>query len=159
MRSSIALGIAALLMFIAIGVYLAPLKPSLLCLQFSFTQTTFQRVLEQWQGGGVALYRSHFPADFMLLALYGAFGYVYGTRFAASHAIGRVAAAALAWSLPVAAVTDATENGLHLLLTGTQPVGSPVLYAISGVAASVKWLAFWIFAASAIATWRKRAAA
>lgn len=149
-----ALGLAALLLFIAIGVHLAPLRPSLLCLQLSFTQAAFEGVLEQWQPRGVALYRSHLPADFVLLGLYGAFGYVYGSRITASHAIGRLTAAALVAALPVAAVADAIENGLHLMLTWRPAAAAPVLYAVSGLAASLKWLAFAVFAASAVAAWR-----
>lgn len=156
-RRSAAFGIAALALFIAIGVYLAPLKPNILWLQFAFTEAAFQGVLSKWQASGVALYRSHLPADFVLLCLYGAFGFAYGTQFVASHATARTAAAIFVWSLPVAAAADTTENILHLLLTGSQPVAAHVLYSISGFAASVKWLAILVFAASALAARRESA--
>lgn len=156
-RRAAPFGITALIVFVAIGVYLAPLEPNILWLQFSFTESAFNGVLDQWQDDGTALYRSHFPADFVLLALYGAFGFLHGRQVAAAHRIGLPLATRLTWALPVAALADAAENGLHLLLSGHSPVATPVLYPVSGLAASVKWLAFLVFAASAWAARRTSA--
>lgn len=155
MRRAYVFGFFALVLFIALGVYLSPLAPNILALQFTFTEPAFHAVLGKWQSSGIALYRSHFPVDFVLLALYGIFGFVFGKAFSAPRQVTEGNGQILAWSLPVAATADALENVLHLLLTDGQPNHTQALYAIAGVAASVKWLAFMAFAFSAYAASRQ----
>ncbi len=155
MRRAYVIGFFALVLFIALGFYLSPLKPSILALQFTFTEPAFHAVLGKWQPSGISLYRSHFPVDFVLLALYGILGFVFGKAFSASRQVTEGNAQILAWSLPVAATADAAENVMHLFLTESQPNQAQALYAIPGVAASVKWLAFIAFAFSAYAASRQ----
>jgi hypothetical protein len=56
----------------------------------------------------------------------------------------------LVWSLPFAALADAGENALHLLLTDGRSAAAPALYALAGLAATVKWLAILAFGAAAL---------
>ncbi|WP_146139329.1 hypothetical protein [Simplicispira suum] len=149
------LGLAALAVFIGIAVYLAPLEPGILRLQFSFTASSFQGVLEQWQAHGIALYRAHFSADFVLLVLYGAFGFAYGRQCAAARAMHRRLAWLVVWSLPVAALADAGENALHLLLTDGRPAAASTLYALAALAATAKWLAILAFGAASLGARRR----
>lgn len=144
MRLTLALGIAALLLFIGLAVHLAPLKPGIVALQLSFDAASFQAVLSSWQAEGLALYRSHLPADFVLLLLYGAFGYRLGRHL-------RPGSRLFTWALPVAAVADAAENGLHLALTAGATVTAQAPYLLAGLAATAKWLAFAVFIACAVA--------
>jgi hypothetical protein len=150
------LGLAALAVFIGIAVYLAPLEPGILRLQFSFTASSFQGVLEQWQAQGIALYRAHFSADFVLLVLYGAFGFAWGRQCVAARAMHRRLAWLVVWSLPVAALADAGENVLHLLLTDGRPDAAPQLYAAAGLAALLKWLAILAFGAATLGASRRQ---
>ncbi len=149
-------GATALALFAGLGLYLAPLDPNILALQFSFTGEAFQAVLERWQAGGVALYRSHFGADFALLAAYGAFGLMAGRAHAAAHGRAGALAHLLTWALPAAAVADAGENLLHLWLTGGARASSDGIYLLSGLAASVKWAGFVVFVVCALVAWRRR---
>jgi hypothetical protein len=147
------LGLAALAMFIGIALYLAPLEPGILWLQFAFTAPTFEAVLHQWQAQGVALYRTHFGADFVLLLLYGSFGFAFGRRRVAAQATRGTGACLLVWSLPAAALADAGENALHLLLTDGRPAAAPALYALAGLAATVKWVGILAFTSATLRTW------
>ena len=150
------LGLAALGVFIGIALYLAPLDPGILWLQFAFTAPNFEGVLRQWQAQGIALYRGHFVADFVLLVLYGAFGFAYGRRRIAAQDTDRTVARLLVWSLPAAALADAAENTLHLLLTDGRPAAAPALYALAGLAATVKWVGILAFTAAALGIRRRK---
>ena len=155
MTRRLLLGFAALAVFIAISMHLAPLEPGILWLQFAFTAPSFQGVLQQWQAQGIALYRAHFPADFLLLGLYGTLGFTFGRQRAAALGTQRTAAWLLVWSLPIAALADAGENTLHLLLTDGRPAADPALYALAGLAATVKWIAVLAFGAATLGTRRR----
>ena len=155
MPRTLPLGLAALGAFIGIALYLAPLEPSILWLQFAFTAPSFEGVLQQWQARGIALYRSHLPADFLLLLLYGAFGFSFGRQRATALGTHCTAAWLVVWLLPVAALADAGENTLHLLLTDGRPAAAPALYALAGLAATVKWMAILAFGAVALGTLRR----
>lgn len=149
------LGLAALAVFLGIAMYLAPLEPGILRLQFCFTASSFEGVLHQWQAQGIARYRAHFPADGVLLVLYGAFGFAYGRQRVAAQAAHRAVIWLLVWSLPFAALADAGENALHLLLTDGRPAAAPALYALAGLAATVKWLAILAFGTAALVARRR----
>jgi hypothetical protein len=64
--STWATGIAALLLFIGLAIYLLPLQPNIIALQFAFNAEAFRAILAQWQPEGIALFRSHLPVDVLL---------------------------------------------------------------------------------------------
>lgn len=140
MRRSTGFGILAIALLVGIGVYLAPLQlTNILGLQFAFSEQSFNAVLSKWGSIGVDRYRSHFLADFLFLAAYGAFGLQFGRERAPAMVARPRLAASLTWALPLAAFADAIEDALHLILTGANAPTSPVLYLLSGSAASIKW--------------------
>ncbi|NKE64417.1 hypothetical protein RAMLITH_01170 [Ramlibacter sp. RBP-2] len=145
-------GLAAAL-FAGIALYLAPLEPGVLTLQLAFSPRVFGQVVHLWPAEHLARYRSHFPADFALLACYGAFGWLLATRtalFAGQPALRCWAK----WALPLAAAFDSTENALHLWLTEVPRFGVPWAYTAAALAASLKWgllLAFAFAVAFALA--------
>jgi len=150
LRSTCALALA---LFFGIAFYLAPLDPNILHLQFAFNEQSFKAVLSMWQSSGIARYRSHFPADFLFLAAYGLSGFWFGRERAPAHS---GLATYLTWSLPIAAVADATENALHLVLTSSNASTNTVLYFLSGSAASIKWLGILVFALSLVALYMRK---
>jgi hypothetical protein len=116
---------------------LAPLKPNLLALQLAFSAEAFWGVIAAWGEGGVAVYRAHFPFDFIHPFVYGAFGQVLATRTALLGP-GR-ARQLMAWALPVAGAFDLVENTLHLHLLA-QPTGSGAgLVPVSASCSALKW--------------------
>lgn len=130
-----ALGASALALLLGLAIYLRPLAPSVVALQLSFDRSAFEAVLGAWGASGVALYRSHFGADFVLLLLYGLFGLSLRRR-------------ALSGALVVAALADAVENLLHLRLTDLtegNAAAPTALYALAGAAATLKWLGLAAF--------------
>jgi hypothetical protein len=139
-RRSTGFGVLAIGMFAGLVVYLAPLDPNILKLQFAFNERSFNAVLSNWDSIGVARYRSHFPADFLLLVAYGMYGLQFGRERAPKLVAQPRLTASLTWALPLAAIADATEDALHLVLTGPNAPASPILYLLSGSAASIKWL-------------------
>lgn len=145
----------AIVVFVGIAVYLAPLDPCILKLQFAFDEETFRDILTQWQTEGIARYQSHIPADFLFLFLYGLAGYWFGRECSGKE---REPALLLTWSLPLAAMADAVEDVLHLILTAENTTAMPELYFLSGSAASFKWLGIAIFILSWISyCWKTRA--
>lgn len=141
------LGGAALALFAALTAFLAPLEPGALQLQFAFTPRAFGTVIHLWSPADLARYRAHLPWDFLLLALYAGFGWLFVRRaplFARHTPAARLAAAAL---LPAAAVFDAAENTLHLWLTAAPRFGAEPVYLLSGLAATMKWALLLCFAA------------
>lgn len=157
MRTVNALGLASLALLIAIGVYLLPLEPNLVALQFTFSEASFAAVTGKWNASGVALLRSHFAADFALLALYASFGFLLGRRWPKAGLAGGRWQWLLQWSLPVAALADAVENVLHLHLTSGAAVAWQWWYPLAGMAASTKWLGILVFAIAALVCGCKRA--
>ena len=125
MRRSTGFGELTAALFIVIGVYLSPLEPNILHLQFAFSEQAFNDVLSKWQSVGVARYRTHIPADFLLLTVYGMFGYRYGREHATEPVRASRSSAILILALPLAAVADAVENTLHLVLTVASTPASP----------------------------------
>ena len=124
----------------AMGAYTAPLRPGIPALQLTFVAAHFDAILAAWQAPGRQRFLRHFALDFPFLLAYGLLG-LHAAR--ASAAVARLPAplrAGVTWSLPVAALADAVENGLHLqLLLGAAPHGAG-LYLAAGLAASAKWL-------------------
>lgn len=147
------LALACLALFSGIALYLLPLEPNLLALQFSFNQNDFQAVLAQWQGEELQRFKLHFMADFALLTCYGLWGYCWvHTAIWLQRASWRNA---LAWLLPLAALSDALENLLQLYLLD-QTAALHWLYPLAGTMALLKWLLLTSFALLLVWAWTRR---
>ena len=133
-------GGAAVALFAGLAVFLAPLEPGVLALQFAFTPRAFGRVVHAWPADHLARYRAHLPVDMLLLAAYATFGYLLATRSRLFAGAPRWWRRAGTWALPLAAVCDAVENALHWWLTEVPRFGVPLPYAAAGAAATAKWL-------------------
>lgn len=138
-------GVVALGLLCGLGVYLAPLKPDILALQFAFTPRAFGEVVHQWTGEPLYRYRMHLLVDYALLASYGIFGYLLSTQTRVFEAFGPRWQRWLAWTLPLAAVFDAVENSFHLWLTEVPRFGVPLPYLLAALAASAKWVLLFAF--------------
>ncbi len=144
------LGLIAAALFAGIALYLQPLKPTVISLQFAFSESAFLAVLHGWQAEGVARFRAHFVADYALLVCYGAFGYTFSRRARVFSSCPSGRKRLLTWALPLAALADAIENALHLHLTSAAPQAAAALFPAAGVAATIKWLLLGVFAAVAV---------
>ena len=140
-----ATGIAALLLFIGLAVYLLPLQPNIVALQFAFNAEAFRAILGQWGPEGVALFRSHLPVDVVLLVAYGTFGYLLTTRttvFASYTSLVRLRISVL---MPVAAVADAMEDMLHWYLIGGHLGSAGLLVPIATAYSALKFAGIAMF--------------
>lgn len=146
MRALRLLGTAVFLLFAALSAWLAPLEPGVLQLQLAFTPRAFGTVIHLWSVEDLARYRAHFPWDFLLLAGYAAFGWLFVRRTALFAGHAPAARAAAAWLLPAAALCDATENAFHLWLTAAPRLGITLPYALSATCAAAKWALLAAFA-------------
>ena len=142
-----ACGLAALALFAGLALYLSPLEPSVVALQFTYTPRAFAMIVHAWPPEDLARYRAHLPVDGALLVAYGAFGYLLATRTGAFAAVGARARALAAWTMPLAAAFDAAEDVLHAWLTAAPRFGVPGAYAISVACATAKWALIAGFAA------------
>ena len=146
--------VACVLLFGGLGVYLAPLQPSVVALQLTFTPEAFAQVLQAWGPEGVQRFRNHLAVDGLLLLSYGATGYwaVARTRFFELLA-NRLSLRWVALLLPVAALCDAGENLLHWELTGSDALAAPAVaawYLAAGLCAAFKWVGIGVFALAAL---------
>lgn len=139
-------GVASVGLLVGLGVYLLPLQPNLVALQFTFTPAAFHAVLDAWGPQGVALFRSHLPVDGVLLLCYGMFGYQLATRSTVFHGFSAAAQRRLALVMPLAAFFDSVENLLHGYLTGPSTQAAAAVYGAAGVAVSLKFLLLLLFA-------------
>lgn len=148
-------GLAAVL-FAATALWLAPLHPNALALQFAFTPRSFGAIVHSWTPDQLRRYRAHFPADFALLACYAAFGWLLATRTLLFAARSRVFRSWAAWALPTAALCDAIENVFHLWLTEMPRFDIAWAYFASATAASLKWTLLLAWAMSVVVAWAGR---
>jgi hypothetical protein len=132
-------------LFIGMALYLLPLEPSIVSLQFSFTESDFKWILGRWQTAGVCRFKAHFAADFPFLVCYGLFGYVLVARTNTLNAVAPRLKSLLIWTMPAAAMADIFENILQLRLLDIKIGLSPIWYAALGAAATVKWLLLVLF--------------
>ena len=82
MRAVWASGVLAAALFIGVFIYLLPLKPGVIALQFAWQPQTFGGIIHLWSEADLARYRSHLPVDFIVLLAYAAFGWLLATRTA-----------------------------------------------------------------------------
>jgi len=156
MRLATVWGLVSLALLIGLGIYLAPLQPSLVALQFTFTPAAFAAVLAAWQPQGVALFRSHLPVDGFLLLSYAIFGYLLVRTSAIFDRHSAAARHKLALLLPLAACADAAENLLHWQLTAPDASAANWVYALAGGCSSLKWLGLIAFAVAVLVAWLPR---
>lgn len=146
--------VACMLLFGGLGVYLAPLQPSVVALQHTFTPDAFAQVLQAWGPEGVQRFRNHLAVDGLLLLSYGAVGYlaVACTLFFEPLATW-LPLRWVALLLPLAALCDAGENLLHWELTGNAALAAPAgaaWYLAAGLCAAFKWVGIGVFALAAL---------
>lgn len=147
MKTLNATGIAALLLFTGLAIYLLPLQPNIIALQFAFSADAFRAILAQWGPEGVALFRSHLPVDAVLLVAYGAYGYLLSTRTAIFAEYTPVWRLRISVFMPVAALADAAEDVLHWYLTnGGYIANFKLLVPIATAYSTVKFAGIAMFA-------------
>lgn len=152
-----ALGLASVALFMGLGWYLQPLQPNIVALQFTYSPSAFQTVLDAWGVQGVQRFRLHLVIDDVLLLCYGAFGYLLVRRSAWFRGFSPANQRRVAMLMPLAALCDAVENLLHGYLTGESVAAAPAVYGVAGVAASAKWLCLLLFVLlCAVAAWRRQ---
>ncbi len=151
-------GALAVALFAGTALYLAPLEPGVLALQFAFSPRVFGQIVHLWPAEQLARYRSHFPADFALLLCYGTFGWLLAVRTPLFAGRSRAVVAWAKLALPLAAAADAIENASHLWLTAVPRFGVPWVYVLSALAASLKWglLLAWAFTVTFACATRER---
>lgn len=159
MRSVWLLGSAALALFTALAIHLAPLDPGALQLQLAFSPRAFGAVVHAWSPQDLARYRAHIPWDFLLLVCYGAFGLLLTRRSRLFVPYAPAARMAVASLTPAAALCDAVENGLHLWLTAAPRFGVAPAYLLSALAATAKWALLAAFALAVLHALAGRGAA
>jgi hypothetical protein len=157
------LGLVCLVLFAGITWYLRTLKPSIFALQFSFSRRAFLAVLVAWQTEGVARFRKHFVADYLYLVCYGLLGYGLATQtvWLAQAPLWPALQFLLPWLMPMAAVLDVAENGLHRHLTRGQHAlrAPPAVFVVTGGVSTLKWLLIAAFATLALYAWMNRTCA
>src|SRR6185436_19031310 len=146
------LGIFTALLFVAMVIHAAPLKPSIPTIHFSFSEATFNSVLNQWQPTGVARFKWHFTIDFPFLVSYGFFGYMLCKHTSLTLGLSPLAKSLFTWALPFAAVMDATENLLHLTFVYVGNGIPAAFYLLAGTVATLKWSAIVAFVIGAAYT-------
>jgi len=136
-------------------IYTCPLRPSIPYLQFTYSESAFKAVLEQWGDAGKLRFRAHFAIDFPFLVSYGVFGYLLAKSSPLFARLSTSTRQWLSWCMPAAALLDALENLLHLYLSSGAPSIPSPLYLTAGIVATSKWLLIVIFLISAGAAWLK----
>ena len=132
--------IVSALLLAGTSLYLAPLSPTILELQLAGTPRAFGAIVHTWPVEHLARFRNHLPVDCVLILAYGSFGYLLATRTSLFVAFRSPLRQATTWILPLAAAFDAIENALHWWLTEAPRFGVPLAYAVSALAAGIKWL-------------------
>ena len=132
-------GIATLVLFAGIAWHLAPLYPGIVVLELAFTPRSFGTVVHAWPPEYLLQYRLFLPVDFLLLACYGSFGYLFVSRSRLFSQRSSTLRTATAWALPLAAIFGALEDALHMWLTAAPRFGIPWVYALSATCAASKW--------------------
>lgn len=158
-RATWILGLTSLTLLVALAAYLSPLQPSILALQFTFNQPSFQAILAAWKPEGVLLYRSHLPIDFGLLLFYGGFGYVLASKTAVFTPFSPVTGVLLRWLAPLAALCDMVEDALHWRFTSGVPQPDSSLYLVSGISSTLKCALLGVFLLSVLLALAKPAPA
>ncbi len=132
-------GVLAAVLFGGVFIYLWPLRPGVIALQFAWHPQTFGGIIHLWSDADLARYRSHLPVDGVTLLAYGVFGWLLATRTAVFAACAPSTQAFARLCLPLAAVFDAAENAFHWWLTEVPRFDTPVTYLASSACSALKW--------------------
>lgn len=138
-------GFLSLCMMVGFAVFLAPLKPSLVVLQLSFSSAAFTHILQDWGPSGVELFRQHLRVDYFFMLCYGALGYLLATQTELLASRSAQARRVVALLLPVAAAFDVVENLLHGKLLDLEASHPESMYRLAGAMASSKWALIALF--------------
>lgn len=145
-------------LFLALAFYLRGLKPSIVSAQLTYTEQGFRAVLGRWPHDSRDRFSRHFAADYLFILLYGVSGWLAGPWPQAALPAGPLADL-LPLLLPAAAVFDCVENLLHQRFLRAEPGALPAgLFALAGVAATAKFVAWGGFIGVLLARWWQGAA-
>ena len=144
-----AVGIMSALLFAAMAIYTSSLDPNIPSIQLTFTEREFNSILNQWNPSQVEIFKLHFLIDYPFIICYGSLGYLISKRTDLFGRFTQTTRKLLAISLPVAAIADAVENALHLIIIYSGGPFDQAPYFAAGIAASTKWLLIVIFVAFA----------
>ena len=139
MRAVWASGVLAAALFIGVFMYLLPLKPGVIALQFAWHPQTFGEIIHLWSDADLARYRSHLPVDCVVLLVYAAFGWLLATRTTVFLPLAASMRLVARLWLPLAAVFDAAENAFHWWLTELPRFDTPATYLLSTACSALKW--------------------
>ena len=139
MRAVWASGVLAAALFIGVFIYLWPLRPGIIALQFAWHPQTFGGIIHLWSDADLACYRSHLPVDMVTLFAYGAFGWLLATRTPVFAMLAPTTQALARLWLPLAAAFDAAENAFHWWLTEMPRFDTPATYLASAACSALKW--------------------
>ena len=139
MRAVWVSGVLAAALFIGVFIYLLPLKPGVIALQFAWQPQTFGGIIHLWSEADLARYRSHLPVDFVVLLAYAVFGWLLATRTTVFAPLSPATRLLARLWLPSAAVFDAAENAFHWWLTEVPRFDTPATYLMSTTCSAFKW--------------------
>lgn len=139
MRAVWASGLLAAALFVGVFLYLLPLRPGVIALQFAWHPQTFGGIIHLWSETDLARYRSHLAVDCAVLLAYAAFGWLLATRTAVFQPLSPAGRLFARLCLPLAAGFDAAENAFHWWLTEMPRFDTPATYLMSTTCSAFKW--------------------
>lgn len=140
MRTVWASGVVAAALFIGLSLYLAPLRPGAIALQFAWQPQTFGAIVHLWSPEDLVRYRNHLVIDSVLLLAYATFGWLLATRSGVFLSLAPAARLFARLCLPLAALFDAAENAFHWWLTEVPRFDTPSTYVLSTTCSTLKWI-------------------
>lgn len=132
-------GLATLILTASLIRYLVPLGTDVVALQLAFHPPNFGHIVHSWTPDELQRYRQHLPFAIALAACYGTFGYLFASCTAFFAGLGSLSRLVAKWSLPLAAISHAVANALHLWLTAAPRFGLHAVYATSAGLSLLKW--------------------
>jgi hypothetical protein len=132
-------GLATLALTAGLIRHLMPLGADVVALQMAFHPPNFGHIVHSWSPDELQRYRQHLPFAIALALCYGTFGYLLTTFTGFFAGLGATGVRFAKWSLPLAAISHAVANALHLWLTAAPRFGLPGVYALSAALSLLKW--------------------
>ncbi|WP_127781761.1 hypothetical protein [Rhodococcus sp. X156] len=140
-RTAAALGLNALYLASQtfIGRRLGPMTKDLFRLQLTTSAPTFRSIVDGWDEGQLARYRSHLPPDMVHPVIYGCSLTASTLKLDELVALPPRVRTALLVAPWVAAACDYAENVAHLYLLDHREAITPPVITATGVASTTKW--------------------